>query len=159
MIVNSVLLVVVVSGLAVVLLFAFLSATSRRPNNLGLAGGRLRPCPSSPNCVCSQDEDAGHRIEPIRYAGEDPIGRLAAVVAAMPRAKVVTTSDNYLHAEFTSLIFRFVDDVEFLVAPDSGTIHCRSASRAGHSDLGVNRRRVEAIRQAFSEQGAGKPAH
>ena len=55
----------------------------------------------------------------------------------------------YLHVEFTSAIFRFVDDVEFLFDAGSGTIHMRSASRAGYSDFGVNRRRMEAIRSQF----------
>lgn len=68
----------------------------------------------------------------------------------MPRTRIRRDEAAYLHAEFRSLIFRFVDDVEFLLDADAGVIHVRSASRLGYSDLGVNRRRVEAIRQAFS---------
>ncbi len=138
---------------AVSVLFAVLSLTSRRPSNLGVTSGRLAPCPSSPNCVCSQEGDPAHHTEPIAYSGEDPVGRLAGVIAAMPRAKLVTKTDDYLHAEFTSLVFRFVDDVEFQVDRRAKLIHCRSASRAGHSDLGVNRRRIEAVRQAFDAAG------
>lgn len=136
-------------GTAVAL--AILSATSRRPDNLGSVDGRLAPCPAAPNCVCSTDDDAAHHIEPIAYGNEDdPLGRLAAVVGALPGARVVETAGAYLHAEFTSTFFRFVDDVEFLVDAERKVIHCRSASRAGHSDLGVNRRRIEAIRRAFA---------
>jgi uncharacterized protein (DUF1499 family) len=143
--------------LAVVVMFAFLSVTSRRPVNLGVTAGRLLKCPSSPNCVCSQDDDPGHHTEPIRYSGKDPIATLAVVVGSMPGGKVISSTDDYLYAEYTSFLFRFVDDVEFQLDPPAKLIHCRSASRAGHSDLGVNRKRIEAIRKALADREA-KPA-
>lgn len=154
MILYSVAGVVGVAAVAVVVMFTILSVTSRRPDNLGATAGKLRPCPSSPNCVCSQDGDAGHAIEPIAYTGADPLGKLAAVVDSMYGGKVILKENNYMHAEFTSRIFRFVDDVEFLVDPAAKVIQCRSASRAGHSDLGVNRKRIEDIRKAFAEREA-----
>jgi uncharacterized protein (DUF1499 family) len=67
----------------------------------------------------------------------------------MRGARIKTVQERYIHAEFTSFLFRFVDDVEFLLDDGSKTIHVRSASRVGYSDLGVNRRRVEAIRSRF----------
>jgi uncharacterized protein (DUF1499 family) len=144
--------------LAGVVALALLSALSRRPANLGATAGRLAPCPPSPNCVCSQAEDSEHHIEPLRYdgSGQEAMARLRAVLDAWPRTRVVAATDGYLHAECTSLVFRFVDDVEFLLDPAAGVIHCRSASRAGHSDLGVNRRRVEAIRRAFATGPAAR---
>jgi uncharacterized protein (DUF1499 family) len=143
--------------LAAVLALALLSVLSRPPTNLGAQDGRLAPCPASPNCVCSQGGDAGHGIEPLRYdgSGEAALQRLRAVLEAWPRTRVVTATNNYLHAECTSLVFRFVDDVEFLLDPGAGVIQCRSASRAGRSDFGVNRRRIEGIRQAFAAASAG----
>jgi uncharacterized protein (DUF1499 family) len=42
----------------------------------------------------------------------------------------------------------FVDDVEFYF-PDEPIIHVKSASRIGYSDFGVNRERVEKIRELF----------
>ena len=158
MVVYSVLTIVGVAVLAVVILFAYKSATSRRPDNLGVQAGRLAACPASPNCVCSQDDDAAHHVEPFSVSGARPIEELAAAIATMPRAKVISSTDNYLHAEFTSLIFRFVDDVEFFVDPATKVVHCRSASRTGYSDLGVNRKRIEAIRKALAERAAS-PAH
>ncbi|MDQ6965890.1 MAG: DUF1499 domain-containing protein, partial [Mariprofundaceae bacterium] len=58
--------------------------------------------------------------------------------------------DDYLHATFTSRLFRFVDDVELHRDAASGVVHIRSASRVGHSDFGVNRKRVEVIRKLLS---------
>ena len=138
-------------ALAPVVALALMSLLSRRPATLGAPAGKLAPCPASPNCVCSQADDEGHRVEPIAFTGDpaEAMDQLRAVIAGMPRGVVVTATDGYLHAEFTSLVFRFVDDVECVVDADRRVIHVRSASRAGRSDFGVNRARVDAIRRAF----------
>jgi uncharacterized protein (DUF1499 family) len=67
-------------------------------------------------------------------------------------ARILTVQANYIHAEFTSAVFKFVDDVEFyFLVKDVNTtiIHIRSASRVGYSDLGANRKRIEKIRAKF----------
>jgi uncharacterized protein (DUF1499 family) len=112
---------------------------------------RLAPCPSSPNCVSSQATDDAHRVAPIAFRGDPAaaLRRLRAVIEAMPRTRVVEMTDSRLRAEFRSWLFRFVDDVDAIVDPRTGTIEVRSASRVGYSDLGVNRKRVEEIRAAF----------
>jgi uncharacterized protein (DUF1499 family) len=135
-----------------VVTLALFSLFTRPPSDLGVKDGRLAPCPNKPNCVCTQATDDAHRIEPLTYdcTAEEAMGRLRAALAALPRTRVVTVTADYLHAECTSLVFRFVDDVEFLIDRERKVIHFRSASRVGHSDLGVNRRRMEALRQAFA---------
>ena len=134
--------------LAAVVVLGVRSLLAKPPDRVGAVGGRLEPCPDRPNCVSSQADDAAHRVEP--YAAPDGaerlLDRLAAVVEAMPRARVVERSDGYLRAEFTSQVFRFVDDLELLADEVAGVVHVRSASRVGHSDLGANRRRVEELR-------------
>ena len=67
----------------------------------------------------------------------------------MPRTKLVAESRHYLHYEFRSFLFRFVDDVELLVDQENAAIQFRSASRLGYSDFGVNRQRMEEIRRRF----------
>lgn len=127
------------------------SVLAKVPTTLGVTGGRLAPCPASPNCVCSGDEDAAHSIEPLAFTDspDDAWSRLGRVVAAYPRTRVVVDRDGYLHAECSSFLFRFVDDLEFLLDREGKMIQVRSASRAGRGDLGVNRARIEAIRAAF----------
>lgn len=78
---------------------------------------------------------------------------LLEVVATLPRTTVVTKTDAYLHAESRSALFGFVDDVEFQLRPADKTIAVRSASRLGYWDLGVNRRRVEQIREVLRARG------
>ena len=128
-----------------------LSATSWRPKTLGVRDGRLAPCPDSPNCVSTQTDREDCRMEPMPIVGDpaDVYSRLRSVVSAIPRARIITADDNYLHAEFTSALFRFVDDVEIFVDREQRVIHFRSASRVGKSDLGVNRQRMQAIIAAF----------
>lgn len=121
-----------------------------RPTNLGVKEGRLTSCPDSPNCVVSQgDEDAEHSIAPLAYSGDpaEAMTKLTAVVKAMPRTTIIESTDSYLYAEFASKLMGFVDDVEFYLDPTASVIQVRSASRLGKSDLGANRKRVEAIRQ------------
>ena len=128
-----------------------MSLTAARPTNLGVKDGKLAPCPASPNCVSTQAEDADHRMEPIRFTGDakDAKTKLQQALGALPRTTIVTETDDYLHAEGTSLLFRFVDDVEFWIDAPNQVIHFRSASRVGKSDFGVNRARMETIRKAF----------
>ena len=123
------------------------SNTAKVPRGLGVAGGRLAPCPQSPNCVSSQAMDDTHKIASFSFTGPTAgiMGRVAALLKETPRVSVVTQTDTYLHAECRTALFRFVDDLECFVDEDESTLHFRSASRTGYSDFGVNRKRVEAL--------------
>ncbi len=127
----------------------------RPPAHLGVTEGRLSPCPDRPNCVSSQAPDPDHYVEPLSYEGsrEEARQRLKQVITDLPRAVITAESPaespDYIRAEFTSALFRFVDDVEFYF-PEEPVIHVRSASRLGYSDLGVNRQRVETIRERLA---------
>ncbi len=121
-------------------------------NQVSPALQRLAPCPSSPNCVSTLATSDRHRIDPYRYRGSLDVAkrRLKEIVGAQRGAKLVEEDETYLHAEFTSRIFGFVDDVEFLFEDETKTIHFRSASRTGYSDFGVNRNRMEEIRRLLN---------
>jgi len=123
-----------------------------RPTSLGVKDGRLSACPKSHTCVSTYALDKQHRIESFKYYGlpDDAVEKLKRIILSMKRTKIVTSTGEYIHAEFTSAIFRFVDDVEFYIDDSSKTINFRSASRMGKLDLGVNRRRMEEIRARFN---------
>ncbi|MEO6307886.1 MAG: DUF1499 domain-containing protein [Nitrospiraceae bacterium] len=114
----------------------------------------LGSCPTSPNCVSTRAQDEGHAIAPIFYRKSRAEAKeaLKEVIRSIPRMKLVEEDETYLHYEATSLLFRFVDDVEFLFDDDSKTIHFRSASRTGYGDLGVNRKRMEQVRALVGGQ-------
>lgn len=130
--------------------FMVFSTGCKNPD-IGIDNNALKPCPGSPNCVSSMAEDPSHHVEPFRYEGtaKDAKKKLISIIESTKRAKVITSENNYVHAEFTSLLFRFVDDVEFYFDDPTPVIHVRSESRVGYSDFGVNRKRIEKIRQAF----------
>jgi uncharacterized protein (DUF1499 family) len=118
---------------------------------LGATGGKLAPCPASPNCVSSQADranDAAHYVAPFASGGapEAAWAALREIVRTAERARVVSEQPGYLRAEFASRVLGFVDDVEFLLDPAARTIHVRSSSRLGYRDFGVNRERIEALR-------------
>ena len=132
--------------------FAYMSRTTRPPDHLGASTQRLAPCPESPNCVSSLAEDKSHQIAPLVIFGAvgEAQERIIQALEAMPRGRIVTSGDGYLRAEFTSRLFRFVDDLELLYDDGVPGFQVRSASRTGYSDLGANRKRVEALRAAVS---------
>ena len=110
-------------------------------------------CPDSPNCVSSQATDPVHFIEPFSFSDDPSMAmlRLKQALLNEKRVTIVNEQEDYLHAEVRSLIFRFVDNVEFRLYPEQKLIQLRSASRVGYSDFGVNRRRINRIRQNFQQ--------
>ena len=119
--------------------------SGRRPQDLGVRDGRFTAAHSwKPNWVSSQVEAGdSHHVAPIK-AGGDAMARLAKVVGAYPRAKIVEQKGNYLCAEFSTALMGYTDDVEFHF--DGKALQVRSSSRLGIRDFNVNRKRVEAIR-------------
>ncbi|MBD2164899.1 DUF1499 domain-containing protein [Calothrix membranacea FACHB-236] len=139
--------------LTLMMSFILPTASWAAVSGLGVNNGHLSSCPTSPNCVVSQDADAKHAIDPIPYhLNRDQVREtLIKVLGVVPRTEIVEQTNNYIHALSKSRIFKFVDDVEFYLPPNESVIHVRSASRLGDSDLGVNRRRVEQIRLALRD--------
>lgn len=105
-------------------------------------------CGSRPNCVCSlcPASDARHWIEPLQGLGDRSIESIGEVVSQIERTKIIEQTGDYLLVEFRSRL-GFVDDVEFLLSDD--VVHVRSASRIGYGDHGVNRSRIESVRQTL----------
>jgi len=137
-------------------LFVYLSIDSRRARETGLLNGKLRPCPGTPNCVVSENSGKDSYIEPLTFSGEPG--------AAWEHAKEALTglggriekdTGDYLWATFRSRIWRFVDDTELRLDAAGKVIHVRSASRVGKGDLGVNRKRIERLRNLFKTRHLG----
>ncbi len=151
----------VLLGLAALILVAarFGAFSGHAPANLGHRDGRLKPPSKTPNSVSSQaDMWVEHpmqdyaRIAPLALRGDGPatIARIKTIVQGMPGATVVESQPDYLYAQFSTRLMGFVDDAEFWFDPGSGVVQVRSASRLGRKDFGVNRARIEAIRQALA---------
>ncbi len=127
------------------------ACSSYPPSNLGTQEGQLSACPEKPNCVSSQTALTDpHYIPPLAIDSKADWERLADMLEAMENITVTNRQDNYLHAEAMSRLFRFVDDLEFLLQESEHQIQVRSASRVGYSDLGVNRERIEQLRNRLA---------
>ena len=110
----------------------------------------LPPCASTLNCYAAS-----------RTYNWAPNMLMEATVAAVRSLSGLTigsaseitrdTDDLGLHAVFR--VFLFDDDLQIRIVPsESGTVlWVRSASRVGRSDLGTNRRRVEALLDCLEE--------
>ena len=68
----------------------------------------------------------------------------------MEGAKLVSSAPDYLYAQYTTPLMKYVDDVEFWFDPSSNAIQVRSASRIGKGDMGLNRKRIETVRAALA---------
>lgn len=137
--------------LAFIALRVVITVVSPKAIKIRPMDGKLPDCPDKPNCVSSQAERADQKVEPLKFTcpTEEAILRLKLAVDAMPGTKVMKDDRVYMHVEFKTMVFGFVDDVEFMIDESKKVIHVRSASRLGYSDLGTNRRRVETIRRIF----------
>lgn len=133
-------------GAALLLSGCGLGSANLRPD-----GGPLAACDGGPHCVSSLSKDENRRVAPISYTGtrEDARKRLLAVLAATPRLKLVTSTPDYVHAEVSSPLMRYMDDVEFLFSPTQALIDARSSSRIGYYDFQANHERIEDIRRRF----------
>jgi uncharacterized protein (DUF1499 family) len=156
------LLVVVVLPLALLAAGQTGLLRGQMPGDLGARDGRFKPPSRTENSVSSQaalHSGAGAdyaRIEPIRFSGDGAaaLTRIGAIVLKMPGARILQSGPDYLYVQFETRWLKFVDDAEFLVVPAESVIHVRSASRLGRRDFGVNRARIESIRNAFNAETA-----
>jgi len=135
----------------------FITMTLMTSSHSHASEKKLAPCPNTPNCVSSQAQaaDKEHFIAPFKITGEAENAWAALKQALVGQSRTVITeeTEDTLHAQATSLVFRFVDDIDAILDADAGLIHIRSASRVGYSDLGVNRKRMEKLRLALQKTG------
>ena len=130
-------------------------SSSPQVDMLGLHNGQLRPCPSSPNCVSSLAHDGDHQVPALQLQVEPEQSwqQVNSIITALPRTRIVTVTNEYLHAECRSAVFGFTDDLELQLRPEEGRIEVRSLARLGYYDFGVNRKRVEQLRLKLHEAG------
>ncbi|MBN4079277.1 DUF1499 domain-containing protein [Beggiatoa alba] len=149
------LIIVLLLIATVVIYFSILAANSKSGIAAGLADGKLSKCSHKPNCVCSEDNIATlHYIDPITISQNNSLDAFIIVknVIQYMGGSIQSERSHYLAATFSSAIFGFVDDLELRLDVVKNIIHIRSASRVGHSDAGVNKKRVERLKHLFNKE-------
>ncbi|BBB29619.1 DUF1499 domain-containing protein [Neptunomonas japonica] len=153
--------VVVIS--AIIIYFFVLSYLSKQSSPLGLVDAKLTVCIQKPNCVCSEyPEDTSHFIEPVDLNVQGLRSHLSSMDVILTIKEAITDAGGklqenqalhsealYFAATFHSSLFGFIDDLEVRFDPKNNLLHFRSASRAGYSDFGVNRKRVMQLSDAI----------
>ena len=96
----------------------------------------LKPCIQTSHCV--REEWVADKIN-------DPLSEIQIILENTPRMEIIEIDGDYLHAEATSRIMKYVDDLEISFLPEQNNLLIRSESRVGEGDFGVNRKRVDLI--------------
>lgn len=115
----------------------------------------LSGCPPLLNCVSSRSGVALYRTQPLRLQSPLTPASWKAVVAAvqtLPGARLDRIRFGYLKATCYSAVFHFPDFLELKLSSSGRSLEVRSQAMLGLYDFGVNRRRVEALRQRLRER-------
>lgn len=106
----------------------------------------LDPCPDSPNCI--------HISREYELKAEKLFQHTLDAIESMNPFEVESDSQNFqIESVFRIRIFGFKDDLKAVIQPHAGNsiLFIKSSSRVGHSDLGVNRRRVKKLLNQLEE--------
>jgi uncharacterized protein (DUF1499 family) len=144
----------IVLGVIGILVIAFLARViieGNRVPELGVQDGKLAAISSKPNNVSSQVDDANKKVATLAFKDSAPetLAALKAAVAVYGGGSIAAESEDYLYVIFTTSLMRYRDDVEFWLDVDNKVVHYRSSSRAGHSDMGLNRKRYDQIAELY----------
>jgi uncharacterized protein (DUF1499 family) len=146
--VGKIIIALILASVAFVMGVRMIVQRAPQPDRIGVAKGRLSPCPESPNCVSSFEG-----ANPFAYQADRALVRTALmeILEDWPRTKVTQSTEDYIHVEFRSRVFSFIDDGEFYLPAADSVVHFRFAARTGHSDMGANAARGEDIRSVLQQ--------
>ena len=154
---KTTLLILLFIVISFVIYFFILGMNSKSKDAPSLINDHLSKCPETPNCFSTENKNhTGHYISPIYISEEnktnsDSLLILKEIVQSMG-GEIKTEKEHYFSSTLTSNIFGFVDDLEIRMDNIEHVIHIRSASRVGRSDMGVNKKRIELIKQLFENK-------
>ncbi len=123
--------------------------------------GRLQNCQSTLKCyqvsvpVTAISQTQNQPTASDSKTANTILQQLIDTALAQPRTELVRQMGNYVHITFKTRWLGYTDDLEVLI--DADHVNCKSASRIGRSDLGVNQKRVKHL---FNAAGISlEPVH
>jgi len=121
--------------------------------DLGLDNGKLKEIPQKPNCVSTQTQQEDKKIKPMAFKAslEETKAALKKAFEAYGNIDIKKEESTYLYAVATTGTMKFHDDIEVYFDESNKVIQYRSASRAGYSDMGLNKERYQAIVDLYNE--------
>ena len=145
---------IIIIALIVISLIA-ITIQNRKPQvELGLVNNKFHELSSKPNGVSTQTKQEDKRIEALEFkeslaASKDAIKKAFEAYGSI---EIKEEQDNYIYAVATTGTMKYHDDIEIYFDKSSNKVHYRSASRAGYSDNGLNRKRFDSIAKVYSDQ-------
>lgn len=131
--------------------FAYFSCNAH-PQRLGIVNGSFYSCAETVHCLSSQSSVADQHIDPLAIPyGANPAHALSAVIARIPKTRIVTETNNYMHVEFRSGWLALIDDFEFYYPENAQYIEVRAVPRCNYFDFSKNRDRIETLRKMLKE--------
>ena len=143
---------------AIVMAVGLAGCAASPPKQFTVDNSHFTPCADAPHCVSSQAPPSdSHYVAPFAYNGAWKPAKqaLLAVLSGQDNSTVLASGGRFVHATFTTTL-GFVDDMTFLVQPAESVIDVKSSSRIGYYDFGVNRDRVQRIRNEFEQRIASR---
>ena len=133
-----------------ILIFMTLGCMSA-PKDLGVKSGKLSPLKTSPNGVSSQTDQLEKQVDPLvlDIPTDDAKEIIKKACESYGKHKIIKESEDYLYVVFITGIMRYRDDAEFYFDAENKEIHYRSQSRIGYSDMGLNRKRYNALAEFY----------
>lgn len=146
--------ILIVLAVLVALAFGAIYWQNAQVPTLGVTEGKLTPLSDKPNNVSTQTDVADKKVQPLPFkdTAANTLFAIKRAVEAYGGADIKAETDTYLYVVFTTSMMKYHDDAEFWLDTDNKVVHFRSASRAGRSDLGLNRQRYEALTELYNQQ-------
>lgn len=134
--------------------FAFIYIQNSKTPELGVNQGQFKPISPKPNNVSTQTDVEAKRVKPWAFkdSTESTMAAIKRAVETYGGGTVIKQTDDYLYVVFTTDLMKYKDDVEFWLDSENQVVHFRSASRAGYSDMGLNRTRYDALTELYQQQ-------
>jgi uncharacterized protein (DUF1499 family) len=119
----------------------------------------LNWCPPLHNCASTEASTFVHSIQPfsLKLPLEKAWPIILQAIESLPGTQIEYQYFGYIYAKSYSDFFKFVDYVEVLAVPEENRLNVRSSSALGLTDMFVNYRRTELLRQILEEKGVIGP--
>jgi|TARA_B110000902_G_scaffold266241_2_gene353215 uncharacterized protein (DUF1499 family) len=134
---------------AAIIAAALLLCACTSPPTQPTAAENVAPCGSFPNCASSVNDSASSYVKPLPSTQKQWL-ELKQWIGNQARWVLMIDDANFLHVVVSTPTLGFKDDLQLLFINQQQLIHVRSSSRLGIGDMGVNAKRVEALRQQLT---------
>jgi uncharacterized protein (DUF1499 family) len=141
----------IVIGVLLVLFFVRVFIENNKVPVLGVNQGKFTPVSKKPNNVSTQTDIVSKQVETLNFKDSElsTMNALKKAVEEYGGGCIETETENYLYVIFKTPLMKYCDDVEFWLDTSNNVVHFRSSSRAGYSDMGLNRTRYKKIAKLY----------